>query len=230
MNPSALPDTELGTFWTLLGVLGGTIFYGRFYVQWLFSEAKRRSVIPTAFWYMSMVGSILLLIFGVVTRSPLGTLGQSLNQVVYSRNLIHIWRARGTLTPRINYALNGAVAIVAITASALVLFTWRNEFQNNQTLDSEEATRTWVWLAIGVTGQALFALRFIIQWIATEMSGRSVVPTIFWHLSIVAATLQIACFIQRAEWVFAIGMSATIGIYARNLWFIYHGNEQARQE
>ena len=217
----AVDQADIATFWTILGVLGGIIFYGRFYVQWLATESKRRSVMPITFWYMSMCGSLLLLTFAVAIRSPLGALGYSFNNIVYSRNLIHIWRERGKLTKRIHYTFNGIVVVVSAVAIFLLVTTWTNEYQVNQSLAPEEAAENWFWLTIGVIGQLLFASRFLIQWITSEIRRQSVIPTIFWHLSLVAAILQISCFVQRAEWVFAIGMSTTLFIYARNLWFIY---------
>jgi len=105
--------------------------------------------------------------------------------------------------------------------------TWLREYQVSREVEADAAMRTWFWLAVGTTGQALFASRFLIQWIATERRRKSVVPPVFWRLSIAAAGLQMSCFLQRAEWIFAVGMAATVLIYARNLWLI---REQQVQE
>ncbi len=204
-----------------VGVIGGVIFYGRFYVQWIVSEMRGRSVMPVAFWYMSSAGSVMLLTFAVATQSPLGALGQNVNIIIYSRNLVHIWRERGALTPARNVALHGAVALIALIALGFVGWTWYREVEIVREAPAHEARAVWLWLAVGVVGQAMFAARFLIQWIVTEMERRSTVPTIFWYLSLAASGLQCAAFSQRGEWVFAIGMAATMLIYARNLWFIY---------
>jgi lipid-A-disaccharide synthase-like uncharacterized protein len=74
-----------------------------------------------------------------------------------------------------------------------------------------------VWLGIGVTGQALFACRFLVQWIATESMGECTVPRLFWQLSVIATMLQSACFLQRGEWIFATGSLAVLFVYFRNL-------------
>lgn len=206
---------------TAVGIAGGLLFYGRFYVQWLASEIRQKSVIPIAFWYMSTCGSVMLLTFAVWSQSPLGALGQNLNIVVYARNLVHIWREKGRLTKALNITTHCAVGVIALVALSFVALTWYREYEINQAAPAGAARTTWVWLAVGVLGQALFALRFLIQWIATEMRRKSVVPTVFWHISIAAALLQCATFTQRREWVFAVGMAATILIYARNLWFLY---------
>jgi len=207
--------------WTAIGILGGLVFYGRFYVQWIASELKKRSVMPIAFWYMSGAGSVMLLSFAVWSQSPLGALGQNLNLVIYARNLVHIWREQGRLSPRRSVLVHGCVAAAAAVALAFVAFTWYREYEITQSATTEDARTTWMWLAVGVVGQGLFAARFLIQWIATEKKRKSVIPNIFWYLSVVAAAFQCASFVQRAEWVFAAGMIATILIYLRNLWFIY---------
>ncbi|MBN2307418.1 MAG: lipid-A-disaccharide synthase N-terminal domain-containing protein [Candidatus Hydrogenedentes bacterium] len=212
--------------WTAFGAVGAAIFYGRFYVQWIASELKKRSVMPVAFWYMSSVGSVMLLAYAVYLQSPVGALGQSFNIVVYVRNLIHIWREKGRLSRRLNIAAHGLVAVVCAVALGLLVFTWYREYRITSEAAPAEAGRTWLWLAIGAAGQALFACRFLIQWIATERKRKSVVPPVFWHLSVAAAALQMGCFVQRAEWVFAIGMLATILIYVRNLWFIHRGRPE----
>jgi lipid-A-disaccharide synthase-like uncharacterized protein len=203
-----------------LGVTGAVLFYGRFYVQWIASERRRQSIIPIAFWYMSSAGSLMLLVFAVLTQSPVGALGHNLNIVIYSRNLVHIWRERGTLSPRRNVLVHAAVGLIVLVAVGFVARTWLLEYRDTQEMTKEAAQTTWIWLAVGLVGQALFASRFLIQWIATERRRVSFIPTVFWQISIMAAALQAASFLQRSEWIFAIGSLATIVIYARNLWFI----------
>ena len=218
-------SASVGTFWTALGILGGLVFYGRFYVQWIASEWAGRSVMPIAFWYMSSAGSVMLVAYAFVLQSPLGALGQSLNIVIYSRNLIHIWREHDKLTPARNRAVHAAVAVIASIAVGLMLWTWWREVEFNAARDAAESRQMWFWLAVGVVGQGLFAARFLLQWLVTERRGRSVIPPAFWYLSLAAAVLQGACFAQRAEWVFAAGMAATLLIYARNIWFVRSESE-----
>ena len=217
-----------GLFWTVFGVTGGIIFYGRFYVQWIVSERKRRSVIPIAFWYMSSAGSVMLMAYAFALQSPIGALGQSFNIVIYMRNLIHIWREQGRLTPWFSRAVHAAAGLIVLVAVGLMLRTWWREYELTNARPAQETQQVWFWLAVGVVGQALFAGRFILQWIVTEWKGRSVIPRSFWHLSLAAAVLQASCFVQRAEWVFAAGMAATILIYGRNIWFVHHGGDEER--
>lgn len=219
--------TDVSTFWHAIGIAGGVIFYGRFYVQWIASERAGRSVMPLLFWYMSSIGSVLLMAFAVATRSPLGALGQNFNMVVYGRNLIHIWRENGTLTPLRRHLVNSTMFVVAVAAIYLLVHVWLREVEHVQQQPEHVSRRVWFWLAVGVIGQALFAARFLVQWLATERQRRSVVPPSFWYLSLVASTLQAAAFLQRQEWVFGIGMLATIFIYFRNIWLIRKQNPES---
>jgi len=76
------------------------------------------------------------------------------------------------------------------------------------------------WLALGLTGQAAFSGRFLVQWIASERAGRSVVPLAFWIFSVIGSALLLAYAIYRRDPVFILGQSFGILIYARNLYFI----------
>lgn len=206
----------------VLGAAGAVLFYGRFYVQWIISELRRRSVVPIAFWYMSAAGSVLLLVFGVYIQSPIATLSQTFNMAVYTRNLVHLWRERGVLTPGrywLSHALAGGVLVAAV---GFTLYTWWAEYEHTRTLTRDEARETWLWIAVGAAAQALFAVRFVLQWAVTEAKRKSTIPTSFWYLSIVAALLLALAHAQRHEWLYAVGLLATVGIYARNLWFIYY--------
>ena len=78
-------------FWlVMLGFLGQFLFFLRFFVQWVASEKEKKSVIPMAFWYFSLAGSIILLIYAVCRRDPVFTVGQSMGILIYSRNLMLI--------------------------------------------------------------------------------------------------------------------------------------------
>lgn len=78
----------------MLGFAGQTFFSARFLLQWLVSERKKRSVIPVGFWFFSIGGSILLLIYAIHRRDPVFILGQSVGLFIYSRNIQLIFRKR----------------------------------------------------------------------------------------------------------------------------------------
>ena len=89
-----------------------------------------------------------------------------------------------------------------------------------------DAGRTWFWIGVGVAGQALFAGRFILQWVTTERRRESVIPVAFWYLSVAASVLQLASFVQLRDWIFALGIATTLPIYTRNIWIIHRHKQQ----
>ena len=89
----------LGLIWVAVGLGGQLIFLGRMLVQWLASERARRSVVPVAFWWMSLLGSSMLLSYFTWRGDLVGILGQALGWVVYARNLWLIRRAPGPALP-----------------------------------------------------------------------------------------------------------------------------------
>src|SRR5579875_2500131 len=73
--------------WLVLGLIGQTIFSGRFLLQWIYSEYKRRSVIPVAFWYASIAGALLLLCYACYKKDPVFIVAQASGLLIYLRNL-----------------------------------------------------------------------------------------------------------------------------------------------
>ena len=82
------------TLWLVVGFAGQIAFTGRFVLQWLYSEYKKRSVIPTSFWYLSIVGSSLLLAYAIYRQDPVFIAGQAFGSIVYFRNLQLIARSK----------------------------------------------------------------------------------------------------------------------------------------
>ena len=80
--------------WIAIGIIGQTIFAGRFIIQWIASEKKKESHIPLLFWYLSLSGSVILLIYAAYRRDPVFILGQSTGFIVYIRNLMLIHKRR----------------------------------------------------------------------------------------------------------------------------------------
>lgn len=88
------PDSE--TLWLIVGFVGQAVFTGRFVLQWLYIEFKKRSVIPVGFWYLSMLGSSILLVYAIYRQDPVFIAGQSFGLLVYLRNLQLISRQAST--------------------------------------------------------------------------------------------------------------------------------------
>ena len=78
-----------------------------------------------------------------------------------------------------------------------------------------------LWLVFGIAAQILFAMRFVVQWIASERAGRSVMPTAFWFFSIAGGSMILTYGIVRREPIIIIGQVLAVFIYVRNLMLIF---------
>jgi lipid-A-disaccharide synthase-like uncharacterized protein len=82
------------SWWVLLGYVGQVLFGMRFIVQWIASERVGRSVIPVAFWFFSIGGGLVLLVYALYIRDPVFIIGQGLGLFVYLRNIYFVFRER----------------------------------------------------------------------------------------------------------------------------------------
>ena len=78
------------------------------------------------------------------------------------------------------------------------------------------------WLVLGFIAQGLFTMRFVVQWIASERAGRSVIPLAFWLFSIAGGTLLLVYALYRRDAVFIAGQAFGVFVYLRNLWFVLY--------
>jgi lipid-A-disaccharide synthase-like uncharacterized protein len=83
-------------FWLLFGLIAQFMFAGRFLVQWIASERAGKSVVPMAFWFFSIGGGLMTLLYGIVKREPVIIVGQLLANIIYVRNVMLIWKNRGS--------------------------------------------------------------------------------------------------------------------------------------
>jgi lipid-A-disaccharide synthase-like uncharacterized protein len=86
------------------------------------------------------------------------------------------------------------------------------------------------WLMLGFVGQALFSMRFLIQWIYSEKNKRSMIPTAFWYFSLGGGVTLLSYAILREDPVFIVGQGTGLLIYMRNLMLIRKEAEMKAQE
>ena len=77
---------------------------------------------------------------------------------------------------------------------------------------------SFLWTAFGFLGQAIFGVRFLIQWLKTEQEGRVVVPLAFWYCSLIGGGISLAYAINAQAWPLVMGQALPLPIYARNLY------------
>lgn len=80
--------------WVGIGFVGQSLFFSRWLLQWFVSERKAESQIPVAFWYMSLIGSVIVLAYAIHKLDPVFIAGQSVGTMVYVRNIMLVHRGR----------------------------------------------------------------------------------------------------------------------------------------
>jgi lipid-A-disaccharide synthase-like uncharacterized protein len=76
--------------WVLFGFAAQFVFFLRFAVQWWVSEKKKESVIPVSFWYLSLIGTFMILIYSIQRQDVVFIAASCLNSLIYIRNLVLI--------------------------------------------------------------------------------------------------------------------------------------------
>ncbi|TLY22311.1 MAG: lipid A biosynthesis protein [Nitrospirae bacterium] len=82
------------TIWLIIGFTGQGLFFTRWLVQWFRSERERESTIPLSFWYLSLIGGLITLVYAIYRMDPVFITGQTVGNLVYLRNLMLIYRKR----------------------------------------------------------------------------------------------------------------------------------------
>ena len=82
------------------------------------------------------------------------------------------------------------------------------------------------WLILGFLAQGLFTMRFLVQWIASERAGRSVIPLAFWWFSVAGGLLLLVYALYRKDPVFILGQAFGVFVYLRNLYFVLRERRQ----
>jgi lipid-A-disaccharide synthase-like uncharacterized protein len=78
-----------------------------------------------------------------------------------------------------------------------------------------------MWLVIGFTGQAMFSMRFLVQWLYSERMKQSIVPVAFWYFSIAGGVTLLSYAIYKVDPVFIVGQAAGLFVYLRNLQLVH---------
>jgi lipid-A-disaccharide synthase-like uncharacterized protein len=89
-------------FWLAFGLVAQLFFTARFLVQWISSERAGKSIVPMAFWFFSMGGGLMTLVYGIVKREPVIIVGQALATIIYIRNIMLIVKSRGSASETVN--------------------------------------------------------------------------------------------------------------------------------
>jgi len=93
------PDSWLGRFWIAFGFGAQIVFTARFLVQWIASERRRKSYVPLAFWYLSILGAAMLFTYAIVWKhDPVVAVGQSTGAFIYVRNIVLLQKEKRAIS------------------------------------------------------------------------------------------------------------------------------------
>ncbi len=213
-NPTAAfalagdPVSYLASWLAVLGWSGNAFYFSRFLVQWWLSEKAGRSLAPPIFWWLSWLGAACLGCYAFLKGDGPMLVGYSLTFVIYGRNLSiqHMGPRAGRLGPI------PALALAAAGAAAVIYFG---------AIPSKDNAAPRLWLAIAFCGQIIFTSRFIVQWFATERTGKVDFPVSFWWMSLVGNIALLAYSIRIADPVFIAAFAMGPLVQIRNLMLIY---------
>jgi lipid-A-disaccharide synthase-like uncharacterized protein len=203
--------------WDGVGWLGQILFTLRMLQQWLASERAGRSVLPHAFWWLSLGGSVALLVYQFHREDPVFLAGVGVNTAIYLRNLVLVHRRPQERPAAASPVVPVVLGLLGVAAIAVVL--WQAA---GKVVDFDQPT---FWLALGFTAQAIWSGRFIVQWYASEKLKRSVLPPSFFWVSIVGAVLLFVYAVYRVDWVMMAAYAFNPIPYARNLVLLHRARQ-----
>ncbi|MEP6261036.1 MAG: lipid-A-disaccharide synthase N-terminal domain-containing protein [Gillisia sp.] len=194
-----------------IGFLAQILFAGRLITQWFLSERSKKVETPSLFWKLSLVGSILMFMYGYLREDAAIMLGQVLIYTVYIRNLQLQNQWTGS---------NSFLKIIYIGAPLLIA-TYLIFISNFdlQYLFSRENIAPWL-MVLGIVGQVVFNSRFFYQWIYSEKKKVSTLPLGFWLLSLVGAVLILIYGILRKDPVLIASHCFGGVVYVRNIYLL----------
>ena len=206
-----------------IGFLAQLFFSGRILYQWIISEKYKKVMAPPFFWLLSIIGSYLLFIYGILRDDFSIILGQIVSYYIYLWNLnIHgIW-------PKLHKTLKFILIVTPVVAFILMLNNlpeYISNFFKNENIP--------IWLVVfGSIGQLIFSLRFVYQWLYSSKKQQSLLPDGFWIISLVGSFIIIIYAIIRRDPVLILGQVFGFVAYTRNI-IIGHNhkiNEVTNQE
>jgi len=205
------------------GFLSSIAFGLRFFFQWLESEKKQVSVTPKLFWQLSLLGNILLLIHSLIQVHFPMSLCQSINATCAYRNLNLMQKSKTPLS-----LVTTTLVLITIVASVCSYFYLQGTWILPPSFffgASRPESSPWMHV-LGSIGIFCYSIRFWIQWWHAEKSHQSHLPTFFWWLSLMGASLSLIYFYYLGDLVNIIGPLVSFIPYSRNLWLLYKAGQK----
>ncbi len=180
-----------------LGFVAQGLFSARLLAQWLMSEKAKKVVSPDIFWQLSILASLLLLIYGIMRKDLVIVGGQVASYYIYIRNLKikNSWK-------KFPLWLRVVSSVAPLLTLSLLLFNHQgyniSDLMHNPQISASLFT-------LGTVGQIIFTFRFVYQWILSEKKKESLLPLGFWWISITGALAIMVYAIVRLDPVIFLG-------------------------
>lgn len=196
--------------WTLFGLLGNLLYTVRVLIQWISSERAKKSVAPPAFWWFSLAGAVVMIIYSVVrigdvefrnSPTPLPLLiGFIVTLVPYIRNLMLCYRVS-----RKWHILSYVLAALILSLCAILLLQMDMPLVRTR------------WIIVGTVGSIIWFTRFLWQWIYAEKWKKSQFPISFWYLSLIGLVLNLIYSLVMQDIVFILSFIFNLIPIGRNI-------------
>lgn len=206
------------TWFTAVGAAAQILFAARMLVQWILSERARAVVNPALFWWLSLLGSLLMSLYGYLRHDLAIMLWQLISYYVYIYNL--------KLKRELQRIPKIAAALLILAPLALLLSEVHDFEEFAALFLNEEHIPYWL-LVFGSTGQALFTLRFIYQLYVSRRAQQSVLPPLFWIISLIACLMVQIYGVFRLDVVLIFGQMGGLITYVRNIMLYRKGHYAA---
>jgi lipid-A-disaccharide synthase-like uncharacterized protein len=194
-----------------IGFIAQILFSSRMILQWLISEKNKKVLTPVLFWEISLFASFLLFVYGYFRHDFSIMLGQTITYYIYIRNieLQNDWK-------KLHILFRWFVLFFPLS---IIAYGYNNNIIDVDFLFKNEKIPPWL-LWIGITGQVLFTLRFVYQWIYSEKKKDSVLPLGFWIISLIGSLIIFIYALIRKDPVLLAGHAIGLIIYSRNIILI----------
>lgn len=196
-----------------IGFLSQLLFFARNIAQWFKSEHEGEVISPLIFWQISLLASVLMLVYGILRNDFAIVLGQFIVYFIYIRNI----QLKGAWKP-MNIIVRALIVVVPVAVVAFLVFSGKNNL-NSILNNNEVGSFLMIW---GSAAQIIFTFRFIYQWIYSESKQDSVLPLGFWVISTVGSLMILSYAILRKDPVLIFAHSIGFVIYVRNI-FLHFG-------
>ncbi len=191
-----------------LGFFAQALFSARLLVQWVSSEKAGRSLSPLLFWQLSLIASLLLMVYGIFRRDLVIILGQALTYCIYIRNLHY--HQRWLEIPQFF-----RISALTFPFIAMLWLLAGQEYNLAKILRNDDIPM--LLLFWGGAGQVVFNFRFVYQLICMERAKESILPLGFWVISVAGSFMVISYAIFRRDPVLFIGQLFGFVVYVRNI-------------